>query len=155
MERIENLDSCETFPLWKSHGLRFNSSDYKTNDILEYIHSYLWGSPHVPFSLSNAQYFISFVDDFSRKVWVYFLKNKSEAFAKFKEWKTLVEHQVGKKVKNLRTDNGLEFCSIEFTHFCKQNGIAKQRICSETSQQNGIAERMNRTILDKVRCILN
>ena len=55
-----------------SHRLKFASSTYQTKDILEYIHYDLWGSPQVPLSLSDAQYFISFVDDFSRKVWVYF-----------------------------------------------------------------------------------
>ena len=62
-------------------------------------------------SLSKCQYFLSFIDGYSRKVWLYFLKSKDEAFDKFVEWKTLVENQIGKKKKGLRTDNGLEFCN--------------------------------------------
>ena len=70
------------------------------------------------------------------------------------KWKTYVEHQTGKKIKTLRTYNGLEFCNHEFTNFCKQVGIARHRTYSEIPQQNGVAERMNRTILNKVRCLL-
>jgi len=131
-KRIGVLDFCEICALGKPHRVQFASSTHKSNDILEYVYSNLWGFPQVPHSLSNAQYFISFVNDFSRKLWVYFLKYKSEVFKKFKEWKTLVEHQTGKIVKNLRTDNGLKYCNHEFTNFCKQNGIARYKTCSET-----------------------
>lgn len=72
----------------------FNTARHQTKSILGYIHSNLWGSPNVPYSMSSAQYFIFFVDDFSRKVWVYFLNYKSEVFEKFKERKTLVEYSV-------------------------------------------------------------
>ena len=95
-------------PLGKSHRLKFSRATYRTKGTLDYIHSDLWGSPHIPLSLSRSQYFISFIDDFSRKVWVYFLKTKDEAFGKFLEWKSLIEKQTGRKIKRLRTDNGLE-----------------------------------------------
>ena len=98
---------------------------------------------------------LTIIDDFSRKLWVYFLKNKSEAFSKFKEWKILIENQTGRKVKRLRTDNGLEFCSNEFNDFCKKEGIARHLTIPGTPQQNGVAERMNRTILERVRCMLS
>ena len=62
-------------------------------------------------SLSKCQYFLSFIDEYSRKVWLYFLKSKDEAFDKFVEWKTLVENQISRKIKRLRFDNGLEFCN--------------------------------------------
>lgn len=82
------------------------------------------------------------------------MKPKDEAFSKFKEWKTLVEHQTDQKIKKLRTNNGLEFCNAQFTSFSAQNGISRHRTCFDTPQQNGVAERMNRTILNKVRCLL-
>lgn len=65
-----------------------------------------------------------------------------------------MENQVNKKVKCLRTDNGLEFCNSEFDSFCKKHGIERHRTCAYTPQQNGVAERMNRTIMEKVRCLL-
>jgi len=60
------------------------------------------------------------INDFSRKVWIYILKKKSEAFEKFKEWKVLVETHTNRKVRKLRTDNGLEFYSEEFNQFCRE-----------------------------------
>lgn len=64
-------------------------------------------------SYGGARYYLSIVNDYSKKVWVYFHKHKNEVFNKFKEWKVLVEAQIGNKVKKLRTDNGLEFCEEE------------------------------------------
>ena len=98
---------------------------------------------------------MTLVDDYSRRVWVYFLKNKNEASSKFKEWKLLVENKTGKKIKRLRTDNGLEYCNKEFNDFCAKHGITRLRTCIESPQQNEIVECMNRTILEKVRCLLN
>ena len=121
---------------------------------MEYIHSDLWGAPSTPDSLGGCKYFISFIDDYSRKVWIYFLKSKDEAFSKFKEWKEAVENQIGKKIKCLRTDNGLEFCNKQFDKLCKDSGIKRHKTCHYTPQQNGVSERMNRTIMEKVRCML-
>ena len=74
-------------------------------------------------SLSGKQYFLSIIDDYTRKAWVYFLVAKGEAFSKFCEWKKLVENQVKKKVCYLRTDNRLEFYNTEFDSFCKHHEI--------------------------------
>jgi transposase InsO family protein len=89
-------------------------------------------------------YYVSFIDDFSRNTWIYFLKKKYEVFDKFKEFKALVENQTEKIIKVLRTDNGGEFCGNEFEEFCKKCGIARQKTTPYTPQQNGVAERMNR-----------
>ncbi|KAH9654968.1 hypothetical protein KPL70_022170 [Citrus sinensis] len=89
-----------------------------------------------------------------RKVWVYILKHKSEALLKFKEWLTLIENQTDRKIKRLRTDNGLEYCSKDFDEFCREKGIARHRTVRHTPQQNGLAERMNKTLVEKVRCML-
>ncbi|GJW56756.1 retrotransposon protein, putative, ty1-copia subclass [Tanacetum coccineum] len=95
------------------------------------------------------------IDDYSRRVWSYFLKHISQAFTKFKEWKVMVEKQTEKKVKKLRTDNGMEFCSNEFNSYCKSEGIVRHYTVPYTPQQNGVAERMNRTIISKARCMLS
>nr|GEU34318.1 copia LTR rider [Tanacetum cinerariifolium] len=113
----------------------------------------LWGPSQVE-SLGGKRYFLSIVDDYSRRVWVYLLRFKHEAFEKFKEWKQLVENQTGRTVKKLRTDNGLEFCNREFKQLCIESRIARHLTVAETSQQNGLAERMSRTLMDKVRCLL-
>ena len=105
-------------------------------------------------SHSGARYFLFIIDDFSRKVWTYILKQKSEAFEKFKEWKVLVETQTNRKVKKLGIDNGSEFCSKEFNQFCRKQGIERHKTIRGIPQQNGLAERMNRTIMEMVRCII-
>ncbi|GJX75299.1 retrovirus-related pol polyprotein from transposon TNT 1-94 [Tanacetum coccineum] len=69
-----------------------------------------------------------------RRVWVYILRFKHEAFGKFKEWKQLVENQTRRIVKKLRTSNGLEFCNREFEQLCIENGIARHLTVSRTPQ---------------------
>ncbi|GJY59135.1 RNA-directed DNA polymerase, eukaryota [Tanacetum coccineum] len=88
-------------------------------------------------SLGGKRYFLSIVDDYSRRVWVYILMFKHEAFGKFKEWKQLVENQTGRMVKKLRTDTGLEFCNREFKQLCIKSGIARHLTVARTPQQNG------------------
>ena len=73
------------------------------------VHSDVFGPVSVP-SLGGSLYYVSFIDDFSRKTWIYFLRKKLEVFEKFKEFKYLVENQTDKKIKVLRTNNGVEFC---------------------------------------------
>uniref|UniRef100_A0A2N9IT68 CCHC-type domain-containing protein n=1 Tax=Fagus sylvatica TaxID=28930 RepID=A0A2N9IT68_FAGSY len=88
-----------------------------------------------------------------KKAWVYFLKNKSEAFAKFKIWKAEVENQTGRKIKCLRTDNGTEYRDGDFLKFCEEHGIKRHFTVRKTPQQNGVAERLNRTITETARCL--
>ena len=109
----------------------------------------------MPSKDNGSRYMLTFNDDFSRKVWAYFLKEKSETFKVFKEWKTLLENQTGKKINRLRIDNGLEFCNHQFDEFCKAEGIARHKIVVNTPQQNGVLERMNRTLLERAHCMLS
>ena len=106
-------------------------------------------------SLSSSRYFLSFTDDFSRISWIYFLKTKNQVFENFKEWKLMIEKQTDKKVKYLRTNNGLEFCGEVFNSFCRESGITRHKTVTYTPQQNGVAERLNRTIMEMVRCLLS
>jgi hypothetical protein len=86
------LDFCKYCIMGKQCRVRFKTATHKTKGILDYVHSDIWGPVRTP-SKGGTQYFMSFIDDYSRKAWVYFLKNKSEAFAKFKIWKAKVENQ--------------------------------------------------------------
>jgi transposase InsO family protein len=106
-------------------------------------------------SLGKSVYYVSFIDDFSRNTWIYFLRKKSKVFDMFKEFKTLVENQIEKIIKVLRTDNGGEFCRNEFEELCKKCCIARQKTTPYTPQQNGVAERMNKTLMEKARCMLS
>ena len=104
--------------------------------------------------MGGNRFFMSIIDDFSRRIWVYVLRTKDQVFGKFKDWKTLVENQTGKKVKKLRTNNRLEYCNQMFDDFCASEGIGRHRTVRMTPQQNGLAERMNRTLINKVRCMM-
>ena len=74
-------------------------------------------------SLSGYSYYASFIDDYSIKTWIYFLKKKDEVFERFKEFKALVENISKKKIKIMRSDNGGEFTSNDFNDLCKEVGI--------------------------------
>jgi hypothetical protein len=82
------------------------------------VHSDVFGLVIVP-SLGGSLYYVSFIEYFSKKTWIYFLRKKSEVFNRFKEFKYLVENQTEKRIKVLRIDNGGEFYGKEFDHLCK------------------------------------
>ncbi|KAG8481120.1 hypothetical protein CXB51_025896 [Gossypium anomalum] len=134
--------------------VRFTRGIHNKKGTLEYIHSDLWGPSKVP-SRGGANYMLTFIDDFSRKVWAFFLKQKSDVLFVFKSWKILIEKQMGKQIKYLCIDNGLEFCFDEFNRLCKSERIVRHLTVRHTSQQNSVAERINRTIMEKVRCMLS
>ena len=85
-------------------------------------------------SLEDHVYFVSFIDDFSRMTWLIIMKSKCEALKNFKQWKALVKNQTRKKIKRLRTDNGLEFYLSEFNEFCKNERIARYHNVMDTPQ---------------------
>jgi transposase InsO family protein len=105
-------------------------------------------------SFSGKKYFITFIDDYSRKCWVYFLEKKSEAFETFKEFKVMIEKTMGKKIRSLRSDRGGEYLSNQFKSYCENHGILRFLTAPYTPQQNDVAERKNRTILDMVRSMI-
>jgi len=93
--------------------------------ILERIHIDVCG-PFSVVSTAKHRYYVIFVDDFSRKCWIFFMQKKSETYSKFYEFKALVEKESGKKVKALRSDNGGEYISDKFNDFCKAKGIQRE-----------------------------
>ena len=122
--------------------------------VLELVHSDVCG-PMKTTSIGGARYFLTFIDDFSRKIWVYVLKRKSDVFEMFKTWKALVENESGHKVKVLRSDNGGEYMSKAFEAFMSAHGIQHQTSAPYTPQQNGVAERANRTLVEMARAMLH
>ena len=120
------LDFCKHCVFVKQCKQRFKTGNHNSKDILDYIHSDLWGpSPIV--SYGGALYFLTFIDDYSRKVWVYMLKRKVDVLNVFKQFKVMVEKRIGKSIKCLRTDNGGEFTSVEFEQYCKDEGIVRHK----------------------------
>jgi len=111
--------------------------------------------PFLVASTTKHKYYVIFVDDFSRKCWIFFMQKKSETYSKFCEFKALVEKESGKKVKALRSDNGGEFISGDFKDLCSAVGIRRELIAPHNPQQNGVAERKNRTIEGAARAMLH
>ena len=103
----------------------------------------------------HFQWVVTFIDDFSCKVWAYPLRRKDEVLLVFQHFVTLVETQTGKKIKCLRSDNGGEYVSKPFQDFCDLKGIKRELTAPYNPPQNGVAERMNRTIQEKVRSMLS
>jgi transposase InsO family protein len=126
-----------------------SSSHNKAQGILYLVHSDACGLMSSP-SLSVFLYYVIFIDDYSRKFWIYFLKAKSDTFDKFKEYKAFMENKTRKHIRILRTDNGGEFESLQFEYFCKSLGIKRQLTVPYNPQQNGVAKRKNRTICEAV-----
>ncbi|GLU00272.1 hypothetical protein SLE2022_176510 [Rubroshorea leprosula] len=146
---------CEICVVSKQHRDSFSKDrSWRAKQVLDLVHSDLCG-PINPTSNGGKQYFITFVDDYSRKTWVYLLQTKSEALAAFKNFKVLAENEVGRSIKVLRTDRGGEFNSKEFADFCESNGIKRQLTAAYTPQQNGVCERRNRTIMNMVRSLMS
>ena len=106
-------------------------------------------------SLGGATCFCMFIDDYSCKVWVYFLKHKDNVLEVFKKFLCSVENQSGWKLKCLSIDNGSEYISKAFQDFYDTKGIKQELTAPYNPSQNGLAERMNRTIQEKVRSMLS
>ena len=117
---------------------------------LEIVHSNICGPMQTP-SIGSCIYFLTFIDDFTTKIWIYFLKHKSDAFGCFQKFNALMKNQSGYNIKILRTDRGNEYVSNEFLIFCKTHVIYKQFTTCYTPQQNIVAERKNKTIMEMAR----
>ena len=104
-------------------------------------------------SLGGSQYYVTFIGDSTKKVWVYFLKNKSDVFSVFKRWKKGVETQTGLKIKCLKSDTGGEYDSSQFKEFFSENRIKMIKTVPGIPEQNNVAKRMNRTLNERARCM--
>ncbi|KAH9751443.1 hypothetical protein KPL71_014298 [Citrus sinensis] len=143
------LNFCEHCVVGKKSRVKFGTANHDTREILEYVHSDVLG-PTKTTSIGGSHYFVTFVDYFSKRVWVYTMRVKDEVLEIFVKWKKLVETQIGRKIKVLRSDNEGEYTSDLFLQVCQNEGIKRHFTVRHTPQQNGVAECMNRTLLEKV-----
>lgn len=151
----DDLSFCESCVFGKQCRVPFPKKSVKRAEApLEIVHSDVCGKVSSP-SFSGCQYFLTFIDDYTHYVWVYVLKTKDQVFDKFKEFKSCVENQTGFKIKCLRSDNGGEYTSLQFEQFLTSAGIIHEKTCAKTPQQNGVAERMNRSLVETVRTMLH
>jgi hypothetical protein len=132
----------------------FPKRDNKAEGVLELIHLDMCG-PMPSSSISVYVYYVSFIDDYSCKTWIYFLKSKDEVFNKFKEFKALIENVSERKIKILRSDNGGEYTSKEFMNFYRDVGIKRELTTPYNPRQNSVAERNNRKIMEVVKTMIH
>jgi hypothetical protein len=132
----------------------FPSSDTRSTVILDLVHTDVcWLMTRR--SLSGCEYYLTFIDDYSRKTWIFFLKAKSKVFTRFQEFRALVENKLGKKIKVLWSDNGGEYSLRQFVDFCAQHGIRRQMTVPYNPQQNKVFERKNWAITGAARSMLH
>jgi hypothetical protein len=132
------------------HQLPFPISNKHVVFPFELVHADLWG-PAPVVSTNAFRYYLVLVDDFTKFTWVYLLKNKSDTLTLFTQFRAMVETQFSLPIKALRSDCGGEFTSNQFNQFCASKGIIHQLSCPHTPQQNGVAERKHRHL---VQCAL-
>lgn len=144
---------CDACELAKHTRGTYPSRGLRSNKPFEIIHSNVWGPCEVH-SISGHRWYVTFIDCFSRYTWLYLLKHKSDVFSVFTDLCALIRNQFGETVKTLRSDNGSEYVNQEFEEFLASNGILHQTTCVNTPEQNGVAERKNRHLLEVARSLM-
>ncbi|GMF18160.1 unnamed protein product [Phytophthora fragariaefolia] len=125
----------------------------KSAGVLALVHTDVMG-PMQTRTPGGCTFGVTFIDDYSRHVTVYFMKAKSEVLSKFKIYKAAIENATGKTIKRLRSDNGGEYTDKLFKAYLNRNGIKHDKTVPYTPQQNGLAERINRSLAEMARCML-
>ncbi|KAL1189088.1 Retrovirus-related Pol polyprotein from transposon TNT 1-94 [Cardamine amara subsp. amara] len=145
---------CRSCLLGKQTRKMFpQAATYRATKKLELVHGDLCG-PISPNTNAGNRYVFVLIDDYSRYMWTILLKEKGDAFNKFKIFKTMVERESEARIQTFRTDRGGEFLSLEFNSFCEDSGIKRHLTAPYTPQQNGVVERRNRTLMEMARSIL-
>ena len=145
---------CDGCAKGKQKRMPFPKESSRATEILEIVHSDVCG-PMQTKSHGGNRYFVTFIDDKSRFTAVYFMQRKDQVFEKFKEYEAMVTNVTGKNIKILRSDNGGEYTSKVFVDYLRKKGIQRQLTIPRTPQQNGVAERMNRTIQEAARSMMH
>ncbi|KAI0505062.1 hypothetical protein KFK09_016019 [Dendrobium nobile] len=144
---------CKFCNMAKSHKLPFPKNTTHVSSPFQLIHSDVWGPAPVT-SLNGYRYYIIFIDDCTRFCWLYPMTTKSESYSKFNQFYNSINTQFSTNIQILRSDAGGEYTSNQFKHFLLSKGIAQQFSCPHTPEQNGLAERKHRHLLETVRTLL-
>ncbi|XP_070013826.1 uncharacterized protein [Nicotiana sylvestris] len=149
---ISDVKDCSTKHcliciLAKQSKLPFPLSNSTTKSVFELAHYDIWGPYRVP-TYDGKIFFVTLVDDYSRYTWIFLINSKSEVIVVLRDFLVKVKNMFSTNVKYLRTDNGNEFFSNEFTSLVTTLGIMHQSSYVYTPQQNGVVERKHRTILE-------
>ncbi|GJT38889.1 putative ribonuclease H-like domain-containing protein [Tanacetum coccineum] len=154
LKRFENDQTCVACLKGKQHRASCKTKAFSPiTKPLFMLHMDLFGPTFVS-SLMHKKYCLVVTDDYSRFSWVFFLKTKDETTEILKNFIKEIENLVDKKVKIIRSDNGTEFKNKVMDEFCREKGIKREYSVARTPQQNGVAERKNRTLIEAARTML-
>ncbi|GJV27806.1 ribonuclease H-like domain-containing protein [Tanacetum coccineum] len=154
LKRFENDQTCVACLKGKQHRASCKSKAFSPiTKPLYMLHMDLFGPTFVS-SLMHKKYCLVVTDDYSRFSWVFFLRTKDETSEILKNFIKEIENLVDKKVKIIRSDNGTEFKNHVMDEFCREKGIKREYSVARTPQQNGVAERKNRTLIEAARTML-
>lgn len=142
----EKLLFCDASQYGKAHALPFPDSMSRASHRFELIHTDLWGPAPIQ-SVQGFRYYALFLDDFSRYVWLYPLKHKSDTLAAFNHSVAMVKTQFTSCIKSLQSDNGGEYTPVHRRQ-CETLGIKIRLTCPHTSQKNGKAKRKHRHLVE-------
>ncbi|POM74849.1 Rve domain containing hypothetical protein [Phytophthora palmivora] len=132
---------------------RYPEKLVKSAGVLDLMHTDVMG-PMQTKTPGGCAYVVIFIDDYSRHVTVYFMKAKSDVLSKFKIFKAALEIATGQRIKRLRSDNGGEYTGRQFKAYLNNCGIKHEKTVPYTPQQNGLAEHINRSLVEMARCML-
>jgi hypothetical protein len=154
IQKGDEISFCEGCVEGKMHRKEFKPvGEIRSRKKLQLVYSDVCGPMPVE-SNGGRKYFVTFTDDYSRYCSVYFLRFKSEVLEKFKEFEAMTRNECGYGIKALRSDNGGEYISDEFQNYLKSKGIRHELTTPYSPQQNGVAERSNRTLMESARSML-
>ena len=120
----------------------------------EEVHSDIWGPARVE-TKKGRRYYVSFIDDYSRWTHIDFLVNKSDTLESYKAFDALCETQHGTHIKVLHSDRGGKYMSMQFQSYLKSRGTKQKLTVHDIPQHDGIAERLNRTVVERTRTLLH
>ena len=148
-----DISDCSGCKLAKFTALPFNKSSSISVAPFDLIHSDVWGPAPIA-SKGGSKYYVSFIDDYSRFCWIYLMKHRSEFFNIYRNFRALVRTQYASTIKCFRCDLGGEYTKTAFCDLLASDGTIHQSSCTDTPQQNGVAERKHRHIVETARSLL-
>lgn len=151
--KCEGNTLCDVCIQGKQAKLPFGGSRVRATRPLERIHSDVCG-PIAPTALGGVRFILTFIDDYTHFAVVYGLVKKSEVYQYFREYEARVTNRFPRKICNFRCDNGTEFVNHAMRDLCAEKGITFELTIPGTPENNGVAERLNRSLLEKARCLL-
>ncbi|XP_019427158.1 PREDICTED: uncharacterized protein LOC109335479 [Lupinus angustifolius] len=148
-----NISDCCGCKLAKFSALPFPKSVSISKAPFDLVHSDVWGPSPIA-TKSGSKYYVSFIDDYTRYCWIFLMKHHSEFFGIYCHFRALVNTQYNSVIKCFRCDLGGEYTSNKFSELLSSDGTVHQAFCTDTPEQNGVAERKHRHILETARSML-